>query len=81
MKMLANLDFSGIDDKSDPVDRNGRFSDVRWDNALADVLRGIVKHLVLIRQRERAVQCQYDPFLKVSLEPLNSGEIACGKRH
>lgn len=29
MKMLANLDFSGIDDKSDPVDRNGRFSDVR----------------------------------------------------
>ncbi len=57
------LDFARIYDESDSVDGDGRFGDVGGDDALADVLRGIVEHLVLVGQREGAVQCKNYPFL------------------
>ncbi len=44
---VAYLDFSRIDDESDAVYGDGRFGDVGRHDALADILRRVVKHFVL----------------------------------
>ena len=66
------LDFARIDDESDSVDCDGRFCDVGGDDALANVLGRIVEHLVLVGQREGAVQRENDPFLKINKKNIFS---------
>ena len=63
----AVLYLPRVHDESDAVDGDGGLGDVGGDDALPDALRRVVKHLLLIRHRQRTVQRQDDPLLHLTM--------------